>query len=289
MSENKFKIRSLADIVPQARLENEIAEKTKISTDSFFFDKIYKGQLYTVVGMTNSGKTWWSLGTALSLAAEGHNVGYITTEDTTNELVSYLDGLDVDTDAFSRVHLRYVEEASEEGLRELIRSFHSEFGCEIVIVEYLRPDLFAGHKGDLNHTMGVLFKVLRGLLEELPITIIETIQANAALYQKDLGAILARNPNELFTYIDGGYTTAKRSQTVALIVKNKQNQRGIMILKAKHKYHDKIGKVFTYGNVREIDFGISYSAPVDYDMFNNAAFAASLNTATIRPKKIGKV
>ena len=272
---SKFNIKSLADIVPQARLENEIAEKTKITTESFFFDTLYRGQLYTVVGMTNSGKTWWSLGTAISLAKEGHKIGYITTEDTTNELVSYLENLDADFEAFKNIHIKYVEEASEEGLRELIREFHNEFECNIIIVEYLRPDLFASHRGDLNHTMGTLFKVLRGLLEELPITIIQTIQANAALYQKDLGAILSRNPNELFTYIDGGYTTAKRSQTVGLIVKNKQNQRGIMVLKAKHKYIDKIGKVIMYGNVRDIDFGISYTKPMDYETFNGSNIFAA--------------
>lgn len=265
--ENKLNIRSLADIIPQARLENEQAEKTKISTKSFFFEEIYKGQLYTIVGMTNSGKTWWSLGTALSLAAEGHNVGYVTTEDTTNELVGYLDGLDVDYDAFKRVHIRYVEDLNEDGLRTLVRTFHEDFKCDIIVLEYLRPDLYSGHKGDLNHTMGVLFKVIRGLLEELPISIIQTVQANASLYQKNLGDIMNKNVNELFTYIDGGYTTAKRSQTVGIIVKNNSNERGILILKAKHKNHNKIGKVVPYGDIRRSDFGIGYEAAIDYKTF----------------------
>lgn len=262
-------LETLAAIIPQIRAENKLIQANLIATNSFFLPQIEPKKLYTVVGMTNSGKTWWSLGTAISLAREGKTVGYITTEDTRNDLVSYLGRMDAADELFSRIKLVYIEELTAQEFKNLFSLMEVE-GCSVVILDYLRADILKGHSGDLNHTMGELYKVIRGQLEILNISVISLIQANASLYSKDLGALVNSNVNSLFTMIDGGYTTSKRSHFVGLLVANSSGNRGIMVLKAKFPHNGAIGQVFSYGNVKEIDFSIRYKSGVSFSSFNAA-------------------
>jgi hypothetical protein len=287
--EKVIEIRLLSDIIPAARIENAKLEAAGMATPSFFLGKLYPGQLYSIVGMTNSGKTWWSLGTAISLAREGKRIGYITTEDTTNEIASYLEQIDASEESISRIEVAYIEDVNEQEIRDLVKMFHSN-GCDIVMIDYLRPDILTSHHGDLNLTMGKLFKVLRGLLETIPITIIQTIQANAALYNKGLVETFQKNPDSLLTMIDGGYTAAKRSQVLGIIVQNDKQQKGVLVLKAKHHFKTFEGNVFVYDSVRESDFTINYDlTPVDFVSFMAASAANVLDKPLVtqikkRPK-----
>ena len=92
---------------------------------------------------------------------------------------------------FSRIKLVYIEELTAQEFKNLFSLMEVE-GCSVVILDYLRADILKGHSGDLNHTMGELYKVIRGQLEILNISVISLIQANASLYSKDLGAWLTQ-------------------------------------------------------------------------------------------------
>lgn len=270
----------LSDIIPTVR--EEIAENMlkMVDTDAFFLPRIEHKKLYTVVGMTNSGKTWWSLGTAISLAREGMNVSYITTEDTIHDLVGYLHLMDARDELFERLTIRYVEDISSAELREMLQLM-DESGTDIVVIDYIRADVLRTHSGDLNQTMREIFKVLRGQLEVLDLTIIATIQANASLYTKDLGSIVESNVNSLFTMIDGGFITSQRSHVLGLLVKSGP-KRGVMVLKAKTPWNETIGQVFEYGQVRESDFRIRYKEGQTFANFNSANNLGSI------PKRINK-
>ena len=264
---DSYGIRSLADLLPEVRLANKLLDASLIDTGSFFFNKIEPKKLYSVVGMTNSGKTWWSLSTAISLAREGKKVGYITTEDTVNDLVSYLDLMDASDEVLERVRVIYVEEVSVLELKNLLGLFDEE-AYSIIILDYLRADVLSSHTGDLNHTMGEIFKVIRGQLDKCSISVIATIQANANLYNKNLGEVVNGNIASLFTMIDGGYTTSKRSHAVGLLVKGSgSGGRGVLILKAKRPYYDMVGLVVPYGDIDESVFDIRYGKPVSFSMF----------------------
>jgi len=108
---------------------------------------------------------------------------------------------------------------------------------DVLLLDYLRPDILKTHRGDLHATMGELYKIIRSALERHNFAIIQTIQANATLYKQNLGEIVEKNESLLYTAIDGGAMSAKRSQFLAMLDKNQQGDRGLYVLKAKGEYH----------------------------------------------------
>ncbi len=255
-------IRTLRDIIPEARKENAEREALAIPTNSFFLERVYPGELYTVIGTTNSGKTWWSLGTGISLVREGRTVGYITTEDTTNDIVSYLDEFDEDDEVFDGICMRYLEDVSAQGLRLLIKELYNA-GCDVIMIDYLRTDILSSHSGDINLTMGTLFKTLRGALQEFPVSIIQTIQANASLYNEGVLKTYEKKESAILTMVDGGYTASKRSHGLGVLIEH-NGEKGILALKTKDRRGGGglAGTVFFYGEVKYTNFDIKYKKGV---------------------------
>lgn len=287
-STNKNELQSLSQLIPPMRAKIAEANKNRIKTDSFFLPTLSPHMLYTVVGTTNAGKTYFSLGTAVSLAKEGKKIGYITTEDTSQDLVEHLENLDADNDALARIFPLYLEDVSADNFRKVLQVLVAQ-GCDVIIIDYLRPDLLQEHTGDLNYTMGKIFKIIRGQIEQLNVAIIATIQANAALYQQDIGSLIEKNPNKLFTMIDGGYTASKRSHVLALLVKNNNGKKGIVLLKAKHPYNKEIGNVYEYGEVNDMDFSIRYEKPRSYEGWSSNTFNSnSSRDIEVTKSSIGK-
>lgn len=275
--------KSLFDLIPETRKQIEEDRKNRIPTSAFFLPHIEPKKLYTIVGTTNSGKTWWSLGTAISMAREGHMVGYITTEDTRYEIVGYLGLMNETEEYLKNVKLVYVEDFTQNELRLLLQMFDSE-GYEIVVFDYIRADILDTFDGNLNLTMRQIFKVIRGQLEKLHISIIATVQANAELYRQNLDDVIVNNPDKLFTMIDGGFETAKRSHVVGLLMR-KNDVRGIAILKAKYPHNEFVGKVFEYGEVSRYDFTIKYGKAIEYGSFGSGNMGTPKYGKTLNPTR----
>lgn len=50
-------VRNMKDVLLEAKAELELQRASEIKTDKFIFPLTY-GKLYTIVGMSNTGKSW---------------------------------------------------------------------------------------------------------------------------------------------------------------------------------------------------------------------------------------
>lgn len=146
-------------------------------------------------------------------------MGLLSTEDSRIDLWEILENSGILEEEEALVNLKwdFLIDASVEDFQNVLEEF--AVGCNVLVLDYLRPDIWSNHKGDLNLTMNTLLKVEREFLEkhDSSITIIQTIQANASLYEADFDKKAAENASQLYTKIDGGYTTYKRSHGLAFI------------------------------------------------------------------------
>jgi hypothetical protein len=256
--QSEFK--TLGEILNEGEREAAIDEQTRVTTDKFLFP-LSMGKLYTIVGITNVGKTWWSLATAVSLARElkDGKIGFLSTEDTEVDFWENLGETDVRDEI--NIHDKFIykcviETLSMDGFEKLLQGFLDE-GCRIIVVDYLRPDMWEGHKDNANLTMGKFYQVYRNFLEKnsRKISIVQTVQANASLYAKDFYKQITENAEKVLTQIDGGYTASKRSHGVAFIVRlekeasTNKNEKAwyFYIAKVKgHKYFGMNGQTYRY-------------------------------------------
>lgn len=79
--EEKQRDPTFGELLRQA--DEEIEKLPNIETWSFPTHRLRGGTSYLVIGMTNGGKTYWTWGTAISIARENekYKVAVISTED----------------------------------------------------------------------------------------------------------------------------------------------------------------------------------------------------------------
>lgn len=243
-------------------LELEEIEKNAKPTNAFYLPELQLGRLSIVVGTSNSGKTYWSLGTALSLAREGYMVQYISTEETKLEVVANIrDNFIEKTDEeLNRIAIHYKPTIKEEhikiGLLELMKKYPD---TQVIMIDYLRTDWTDIQSDAYKSIMEGMLTEIRTFFDSHPqVAIIATIQANAELYKaQDPIAELVANPSKLGVMIDGGLATYRRAHGVAVLLNNiKTNTRKLLVLKGKGRNYNMVGQTLTY-EVRE-KFAISY-------------------------------
>ena len=216
------------------------------------------------------------------MAREGRKVGIISTEDSLKQIRKWVD-IPADDGVFDNVWFAYVEDVSSEELRALIGKFAEE--VDILFIDYLRADVLRSYSGDLFATMSQLYKVLRGALEAHDIAIIQTIQANSTPYKSSIRELLSKSQSQLYSSIDGGPQTAKRSLLVCWLVVNNRGERGLYMLKAKGEHHKMEGKIWKYGRVSDT-FRIEYeSVPLSVDGFFDEK--APIGNQSARTRRIG--
>ena len=247
---------TLDKLMPLIRLENKEIEASMIETKAFFLPKIRPGQIYTLVGTTNSGKTWNALGSSISWAREGKEVVHISTEDSINDIISYMDTMPDKDELYARIRFIFIEQETPETLMDKLVLFAAA-GYEIYTFDYIRASVIAGHDGNLHLTMNKWYNVLRAFLNLYRVAIVAYIQANASMYKGDLVKKLMEDPESILTGLDGGYTPALRSQVLAMLVKNDSGERGMVILKAKFPYTDSLYKIKKY-NIDGSNFQLTY-------------------------------
>ena len=277
-------LRTLQDVFEKGKKQLEF-DRANTAETCFFPFPLIKGKLYSIVGASNKGKTWFSLATAISLAREGHKVGYVSTEETEADIAENLEVIN-DKAVFERVKFGFTTELTEKGFRDALELLVEE-GVEVIVLDYLRPDILSEHSGDLNTTMGKLYRVLRQFLNDNSACVIQTIQANATLYKKDFDEMLKANPDQVNVMIDGGYTTYKRSHGVAFIRNkyvNGEVKYWLYVSKGKgHKIRDTIlYKNIPYG-IDITTFSIRYGKPYE----DNAGNAGNNYAAKVIKKGIG--
>ena len=136
-----------------------------------------EGAVCYVGGKSGGGKTAWVLNVALNIARAGHRVGIIEVEMRRKPLASRLGGIlaSLDTrrimkgemEQVEREHLRHVTEQSSsilsrvrgiepsvfhaDMLRPTMERWRGEWGCEVVIVDYLQNLSTKYHGDDYKH------------------------------------------------------------------------------------------------------------------------------------------
>lgn len=230
---------------------DEIAKNAK-PTNAFYLPELQLGSLSIVVGTSNSGKTYWSLGTALSLAREGYVVQYISTEEPINDLVLYTNqnGIDGTEEELNRFIPHYKPTIQQQhirlGLDQMLEQYPE---TNVIMIDYLRTDWTAEESGNWKLIMEAMLTEIRTFFDLHPqVAIIATIQANAELYRsQDAIEELIANPSKLGIMIDGGLAPYRRAQGVAVLINNtKLKQRQLLVLKGKGRNYNAVGQVQTY-------------------------------------------
>jgi len=257
----------MADILPRLKEQIKNDKLNDIPTEAFPTWKISSGELHTVVATSNTGKTFLTWGTAMTMTAEGRKVGVITTEDSEKQIVKWMSLYKPDEEIFGRIYVVYVEQLTEQDLRDLLFDFSQN--VDVLMIDYIQASMMSEFRGDLYHAMGRIYTILRGSMEKNNYGVIATIQANASLYKNNIMELIEKNEDAIGAGIDGGMMTIKKSHFLAVLVRNEQGKRGLYVVKAKGEFHYMVGAVYAYGSVSD-NFMISYQrAPMNMEEFMN--------------------
>jgi hypothetical protein len=267
---------TFAEMVSQGLIELELEEKNKKLTNAFFLPALKGGHLYTVIAPSNAGKTWFSLSTALSLAREGRKVFYVSTEDSSTEIASYLEEMykaTEDKSFLENIYWNFTTNITKDALHNLL--VNASQVAEAMVLDYVRPDFIELPKAtdSLYMLVSDFYEVVRNFLanEGRQFSIIQTIQANPEMYRADILKELMENPNRLATMIDGGNTTFRRSQVVAILYYNEiEKQRYIIPIKAKHTDYKHRNQLIRF-SVNTATFAIEYPRDLDGSLYYEPA------------------
>ena len=173
-----------------------------------------------------------------------------------------------DDEVLERLVFDYIDNFNEAVMERLFAKYN-ELGVNVVVFDYLRPDIWQGYGQGLDSTTayGKFYTSLYSQLAKYPIAFIHTIQANANLYDKPIQHVLKNEPERIVKSIEGGVNPPKRARVVFLIVMNSSGTRGVFVQKAKLKDKRFQGFIIPYGEVNEMTLDIRYYQPLEIDEF----------------------
>lgn len=266
-SEIKERDPTFGELLQQA--DEEIQKLPNIETYAFPVRKLKGGTSYLTIGTTNGGKTYWTWGTAISIARENENyrVAVISTEDNMWDLAELIK-LNRNDPVLARIQFDYIDDLTNAGMDTLFLKYQ-DMGIDVVILDYLRPDIWNGYgQGkDASTAMTQFYSAVYRNLKRYPFAFIHTIQANSSMYNQPIEELLKKDPYKVVKSIEGGVKPAQRSRAVFILLQNAQGQRGLYVYKAKMSDKKYLDMVIPYGEVNEITLDIKYYVPQSLEEF----------------------
>jgi KaiC/GvpD/RAD55 family RecA-like ATPase len=233
---------------------------------------ILKGKLNSIVAPSHTGKTIYGIALALTLAREGKEVLFLTTEEDQASFEQKTMSVELSDPAWENLTIIYGAKFNEKTWEQFIKDT-SDDHTEFLVIDYLKKSMWAEKLSDhvvMEEMNSILLKVNAELENKL--SIFAFVQGNRLAFDAKKASLeeLVKDTSQVALMIDGGMPVYRSADNL-IFIKNEKGQRYLVVAKCRRNY-DMVGSRTQYN--------------VDLDTMN-ITMSKTLFEAGVSKKKVG--
>jgi hypothetical protein len=224
---------------------------------------IVPGKMNLVVAPSHSGKTFYAMGLAITLARKGYKVAFISTEE---DLLSFGEktlAINENDPLWANIFPKYIAKFDSASLMNTIAAAQE---LDFVVIDYLKKSMWNSYTSDHMVMEDINSTILNTLAAmERKVTVFACIQSNREGYKKteDDIDVIQNKPQDVAMLIDGGMPAYRSADNVVFLWPKKKDERYAVVCKARRN-NDILGRKYSY-NVNPETFNIEMGVASLFD------------------------